>query len=1248
MIIVKINTLASRLIHWVSVIVLLVVIGGPGKAADLTQFINPFIGTDNGGDCFPGADMPQGMVQWSPDTTTAPGGYRYSDTVISRGFSLTHFSGRGVGVYQDFPFMPVVGNLSASPAITPTAYGAGFSHTNETALAGYYSVLLDTGIQVELTVTPRSGMGRFTYPSSTQANMIINLNGSANGNSADAVSIVGANEVAGQTTSAIGGSGASYTIYFAALFDHAFTGFGVWNGGILAVGARTNSNSSTAAYVTFDTTANPVVLARVGVSFVSVSNALLNLNTENPGWDFNAVWSGASNAWNSVSSRIQVTGGTGDEQTVFYTALYHSYIHPNIYSDVNGQYVGFDGVVHTQGNHVQYENISSWDSYRGLTQLTSFLSPNEASDVAQSLVNDAAQGGGAMPQWEQASANSANMVGDGPTINAANAYAFGATNFDLQSAFNAADYSALTVGATSGGKQARPGLSDYLNLGYVSTSYGVFNGNVDSAPAVTLEYANNDFALSQLALALGNTNKYQAYLARSGNWRNVFNPASLWVQSRNSDGSWESSFTLTTSMVESDSYTYTWMTPFDLRGLFDAMGGNTVVTQRLDTHFTQLNAGESSIYANMGNEPEEEAPWEYDFADAPWETQNLTRQCELQLWSNSSGGMPGNDDGGAMSSWMVWAMMGIYPEIPGVGGFVIGSPIFTSVTITPESGHVVQISAPAAADTNQYVQSLLLNGQPSSQLWLPMGTILGAADTTLDFTLTNTPNINWGSADSNAPPSFPDGAVILTPPVVSIVAPTNGAIFLPGTNITFNATASSSNGPIVNVQLFQSSTSLAVLTNAPYNFVWSNVPDGYYTIYAATTDSSGAVGSSTAINLYVVSPGQGNNLTTTASQGSGSSWSDSIWQTNSSGTLLSPIPGNTYEEIYNSTKLAFGAGNTRVRNPTANGPQTFPGNSLTMDTNTEIRFKDTANGNYQMVFPGVGNNPGLILKGGLLNDGDSGNFILLGGISVAGGSFSCLAPGGNLGNAPPLTEPGRTLTIGATLSGNGTLAVILTPTNNPILVTNNQNTFSGQWIVQEGWLMGTAPQSLGVGSFIVDPLAGNANNPQALSSLPALTLETANNGGGNAAQAVLDFSYPAVCAGTVVLTNGGLMNLHANCTFGGMKIEGNPLSPGLHTYAQLSSTFTNFLPGGSGSITITGPTPPAIGDLSMQAEGFSASFKTVYGAQYQILSATNLALPLALWTVLATLTGNGSTMSFTDTSAPAAQACYYQIAATEP
>ncbi len=607
-----------------------------------------------------------------------------------------------------------------------------------------------------MTVTLHSGMGRLTYPASTQANMVFNLNGSANGNSDSSVSIIGSNQVTGQTTSTIGCGSSQYTIYFAAEFDRPFTGFGVWNNDTLVPNARTNSDPATAAYLTFDTTSNPVVQVRVGISYVSISNAGLNLNTENPGWDFNVIRNEASNAWNTVLSRIAVTGGTSDEQSVFYTALYHCYMDPNVFSDVNGQYLGFDGVVHTATDHVQYENMTSWDNYRSLIQLIALLTPTEAGDMMQSLVNDAMQGGGAMPRWEQTSFNSGGMVGDSPTISVANAYAFGATNFDAAEALTAADYAASTIGAMSGGKLVREGLGSYLTNGYVIRAEShTQDRNGAAGAAVTLEYANDDFALLQLAKALGDTSKYKTYLRRSGNWRSLFNPDSKYIQLRNSGGIWATNFKLTTSMVEGDSYQYTWMVPYDLRGLFDAMGGNAVAVQRWDRHFTELNDGPRSIYAWMGNEPEIEVPWEYDFAGAPWRTQDVVRRCTF-LYRLVPGGEPGNDDGGAMSSSLVWGMIGIFPEIPGVGGFVIGSPLFTSVTITPESGHDIEITAPAAADTNQYVQSLLLNGQPTSQLWLPIGTILGAANTTLAFTLTNTPDMNWGSAASDAPPSFSD------------------------------------------------------------------------------------------------------------------------------------------------------------------------------------------------------------------------------------------------------------------------------------------------------------------------------------------------------------------------------------------------------------------------------------------------------------------------------------------------------------
>jgi predicted alpha-1,2-mannosidase len=727
--------------------------------ADLAYWVDPMIGTAGGGDVFPGADVPGGMVQWSPDNTSAPGGYRWQDEKITRGFSFTHFSGRGCSAYQDIPIMPVVGSLTDSPVVNAAAYGSKFSHQNEKASPGYYGVRLDdSNVQVELTVALRSGIGRFTYPSSGESHMVINLNGSANGNTDSSVSIVGDRSITGETTSKTGCGSAHYKIYFVAEADRPFASFGIWNDAQKVPMARKSTSPHTAAYVTFDTTKQHVVQFKVGISYVSISNAMSNLHAEIPGWSFNSVRTQAKNSWNDILNRIQVTGGTDAEKTVFYTALYHSFIHPNVFSDVNGQYLGFDGHVHEAVKYIHYENYPTWDMYRSLIQLRALLTPKETSDMMQSLVDDALQGGGAMPKWQQINSNSGGMGGDSPTVVVANAIAYGATKFDQAAAFKAAEFAATDGSARSDGHLAREALAEYMDKGYISTAQSKFMprpfNTVASGPAYTLEYAADDFALAQMALHLGYEAKSQKYLARSMNWKNVFNLEYGYIRPRDPNGSWSTQSKLTTTMVEGDSLQYTWMIPFDLRELFDSMGGAGVVVQRLDKHFTHLNAGETSEFAWMGNEPEEVAPWEYDFAGAPWRTQDVVRRISRECFKATPDGLPGNDDGGAMSSWEVWAMLGIFPEIPGVGGFVIGSPLFPEARLRTEGGHSLHILGLSAGQDHQYVQSLLLNGRRTSKLWLPMGTILARRNTSLVFRLGDQPNRSWGASISDAPPSF--------------------------------------------------------------------------------------------------------------------------------------------------------------------------------------------------------------------------------------------------------------------------------------------------------------------------------------------------------------------------------------------------------------------------------------------------------------------------------------------------------------
>jgi predicted alpha-1,2-mannosidase len=727
----------------------------PGTHADPepVQYVNPFIGTVaaprntplgggfDSGNVFPGAVFPHGMVQWSPDTTTAPGGYRYNQSTI-HGFSLTHFSGRGCSAYQDFPFQPFTGPLQTGP-FSFADYAATFSHQQEAAEPGYYRVRLPVqNIQVELTATLRTGFGRFTYPATSNAAMLINAGGSANGNTSTGtgIQIIGNNEITGEASSGhfCGGGKNVYTVYFAAQFDQPFVSLGTWQGKALQPGSRQSSGSRSGAYVTFDTTRNRVVQVKVGLSFVSVNNALLNLEQENPGWNFPSVRTQAWNAWNEKLSQIQVQGGSDEEKQVFYTALYHTLIHPNVFSDVNGEYIGFDGKVHQALGYTQYENFPGWDMYRSLIALRALLEPRVVGDMLQSLVEDAQQGGGGLPRWEVANDNSGGMVGDSIDVVIATSYALGVRNFDTQGALRAMEQGASVEGTRSGRALTREGMAEYLSKGYVSTT-------TSGSASITLEYAIDDFAIAQFAGALGYPKTEARYLKRAQNWQKLFDPQVGYIVPRNPDGSFLSNFspTSTKGFVEGDSAQYTWMVPQDFPGLFARMGGNAQAVARLDQHFQKLNDGSSSPYAFMGNEPEFGSPWAYDFAGRPDRTEDVVRRIELQLFDTTPGGLPGNDDGGAMSSWYIFAAIGLYPSIPGVGGFALGSPLFSSVQLYLGNGSRLTITGQGAADNSPYVQSLSLNNQPWSNPWLPYSKIQDGG--TLAFVLGSRANTGWST-----------------------------------------------------------------------------------------------------------------------------------------------------------------------------------------------------------------------------------------------------------------------------------------------------------------------------------------------------------------------------------------------------------------------------------------------------------------------------------------------------------------------
>ncbi len=754
---------------------------GPA-AENVVQYAKPICGTDvypdvpaGQNNLFPGAVAPFGMIQWSPDTGsgTTPGGYKYYDTEIS-GFSLDHLSGAGCADGGNFSFMPMPG-VGEPPNGRRMAFAEAFSHTNEVAKPGYYAVTLDNGIKVELTATTRTGFGRFTFPAGKTATVAINAASDVNHSDDSAIAInPDTHEVSGWSIGGYfcqagknGRQRDKRTIYFCAIFDKPFSGYGTWSGAAYAPSGTNGNDTASGAFLTFDTSAGRTVMAKVAISYVSIDNARANIEAESPvahfsSRDFDDAVKNAGNVWNSWLNKVEVSGGTPDELQVFYTMLYHAFIGPTTCSDANGDYTGYDGQVHNANGHVQYANFSGWDIYRSEAQLLGMLAPKEASDMAQSLLNDYQQGG-AFPRWGVTTMDSGVMMGDPAAPIIADYYAFGATNFDTQAALaglvNAATNPA--VYAPRSKTHERDGLADYLNLGYIPNQ-GQQGGY--GPVSMVLEYDSADFALSQFAAALGDDSDSAMLLKNAQDWQNLYNPETGYIQMRDRDGAWSPGFTNNIqrydgdqAYVEGTAGQYLWMEPFNYKRLADLMGGQDTAVKRLDDFFTKLNAGDrgpDSWMAWLGNEPCLETPWIYDFWGAPYKTQDVVRRAMNELYTNAPAAYPGNDDLGEMSSWYVFSALGMFPELPGSDVLVIGSPMFSKAIVHTSCGKIT-ITAKGAAKDAAYVQSLTVNGKTWNQPWLRFTDICRKG--ALAYELGTTPNTSWGSDPHDAPPSY-DGS----------------------------------------------------------------------------------------------------------------------------------------------------------------------------------------------------------------------------------------------------------------------------------------------------------------------------------------------------------------------------------------------------------------------------------------------------------------------------------------------------------
>lgn len=777
-------------------------------SADVTHLVNPFIGTTNGGNVFPGATVPFGMVQFSPEAgpwrdkspIAAPGGYEYRAKKI-RGFSLTNVEGWGcAGGSGDIPIMPITEEVTSSPSLDfRNAYASGFSHDHEEAHPGYYRVVLANGVTAELSVTRRTGTALFRYPQGAARTVLIRTSDSEVGSTA-------ATTVIDPATRTVSGSVTSgnfcgyinkvdrrsyYTLYFVAVFDQPFVATGTWHDNQVQQGAKKASGGTgfgqkgfpekgtgSGGWVTLGGPTTAPVQVRIGISYVSEENARANLGAENPGnVTFSKIRAGAEQLWSEQLHHIEIQGGTPAQRTMFMTALYHAFMTPTTASDVNGQYRGMDNAVHrlSAQQKAQYANFSGWDVYRSQFQLLTWLDPQRGSDIAQSLLNQAEQNHGAWDRWTHNSGATHVMNGDPAAAAIADIYAFGGRAFDVKRALaslvDAADHPTEDDRSSAGCPVEcvgeRPGLDKWLTLHYIPVGAPSWGPAAD-----TLEDVTDEFSISALAGRLGQRDVQTRFLARAQFWHNIWDAKATkdggYFRNRNADGTWAlvkddhdkqpHAFNPATEdgFVEGTAAQYVWMIPFNLHGLFTAMGGDEKAASRLDAFFYDSDGKPAvtksgPLHAELDNEPSIETPWLYDFLGQPWKTQQLVRQVLNTIWPDAPNGIPGNDDLGEMSSWAVFASIGLYPEIPGRAELVLGSPLFTQITIHRPGGDVL-IRAPEAGTNAPYVQSLRVNGKTTSRTFLPES--FARRGGTLNFILGTNPNRRWGVLPEDRPPSF--------------------------------------------------------------------------------------------------------------------------------------------------------------------------------------------------------------------------------------------------------------------------------------------------------------------------------------------------------------------------------------------------------------------------------------------------------------------------------------------------------------
>lgn len=683
---------------------------------NLAGYVDPFIGTMAHGHVFPGATTPFGMVQLSPDNGTSGwdwcSGYHYSDSMIA-GFSHTHLSGTGIGDLADILFLPSMEQFSldiqSASASLAKLNRSSFSHDNEYATPGYYSVLLENGVKVELTATPRTGIQRYTAMKTGTMSLLLDLGFAINWDRPVDCQIGFDGKILSGVRNSSGWARYQY-LNFASSFSMQPDSLIMVKNGETAEG-QTISGRNIACIIYFSMAEGDELIVRTGISSADVAGALLNLEAEAEGKRFDLIRNYAERLWNNHLSVIGEVDADPETVKVFYTALYHTMIAPNLYMDVDGRYRGTDGNIHHSDNFINYTVFSLWDTYRAAHPLFTITRPDMVPDFINSMLNIYLQQG-KLPVWSLAGNETDCMVGYSAVPVIADAIHKGFTGFDYDLAFQASKHSSMIDFR---------GLDHYREYGYIPS-----NLEIESV-AKTLEYAIADWCISQMADDLGHADDYEEYLRRSLFYRNLFDSGTLFMRGRLSDGSWREPFEPLYSSHMDDDYTegnawqYTWLVPHDVDGLIDLFGSRELFLNRLDSLFRidESVKGENASpdisgligqYAH-GNEPSHHIAYLFSMAGDRGKTEYMVRRIMRELYHSGKDGLCGNEDCGQMSAWYVFSALGFYPVNPADGRYILGSPAINRAVINTGNGKKFTVTAENNTPDSHSVREVYLNGK---------------------------------------------------------------------------------------------------------------------------------------------------------------------------------------------------------------------------------------------------------------------------------------------------------------------------------------------------------------------------------------------------------------------------------------------------------------------------------------------------------------------------------------------------------